>query len=244
MQQDQSSNGEPENKCPSCVFIKLESSRIKEGWLWDRQTKAIELFLTVSFNEQEEKILGGAIRFGIKRGTLSLALTNCRSPYENRGLNDILQHNLLLERYKRSSNEEKRSSGFSISPNKISAKIDSELEKALERTDKIKFDTHQVSTKGSEANPIWDFQVKTGEPCLKGTIPKEVLAILTVDDVPCKIEATFTASLRELHIEGIEGLWPGEISRNKMAVMERWIVRHFLEPKLEPYLSRQELKYD
>lgn len=244
MQQDQSSNGEPENKCDHCVFMKLESSPIKEGWLRDRRIKAIELLLTISFNEQEEKILFGKIRFGIKRGSLNLALTNCKSLYENRSFNDELQPNVPVQREDKSSKKQKQSYASSSSPKGLGAKIGSEREESRERTDKINFNMSQVSTKGDEANPKWDFKVKTGKPYLEGTIVKEALATLAVDAVPCKIEATFTASLRELYIEGIEGIWPDKISDNKKAVIERWIVRNFLEPKFKPYLSRQELRYD
>ena len=101
-----------------------------------------------------------------------------------------------------------------------------------------------VTTKVTEENPVWIFEEEMGEYVLKGSLQKAPLATLTILALPCRVEATFEVSKRDLCLTEAEGLWPPDISRNKRAVLDRLIIQHLLEPKLKPYLSRAELHYD
>lgn len=101
-----------------------------------------------------------------------------------------------------------------------------------------------VTTKVTEENPVWIFEEEMGEYVLKGLLHKATLATLNVLALPCRIEARFEVSKRDLCLTEAEGLWPPDISRNKRAVLDRLIIQHLLEPKLKPYLSRAELHYD
>lgn len=116
----------------------------------------------------------------------------------------------------------------------------------------FQFTAYQVTTKGSEENPAWVFEVETGEPDLKGLLKPDLkgllknasLGTLNVTAKPCRVEATFEVSKRDVYLSDAEGLWPQNISRNKKAVLERMIALRLLESKLKPYLSQAQLQYD
>jgi hypothetical protein len=111
-------------------------------------------------------------------------------------------------------------------------------------TDKFQFTSCQVTTKNSQENPVWVFEVERGQPVLKGLVKNALLATMTVTAKPCCVEATFEVSPRDVYVTEAEGLWPQNISKKRRAVIERAIARRFLERKLKPYVSRQELRYD
>lgn len=103
--------------------------------------------------------------------------------------------------------------------------------------------TCQITLDGSGSNPTWVFEIKIVSQVLKGALPKENLGTLIVKDLPCCVEATFEVVLRYVHITGVEGLWPTNIERNKQIVLERKIAEYLWKSKLQPYLSRVELRY-
>jgi hypothetical protein len=100
-----------------------------------------------------------------------------------------------------------------------------------------------TTTHGSELNPAWVFELRDGWHLLKGALPKEKLGTLTVNNQPCCVEATFEVVLRYVHITGVEGLWPENISRNQQIVLEASARKKLFDSKLQPYLSRAELRY-
>jgi hypothetical protein len=96
----------------------------------------------------------------------------------------------------------------------------------------------------TEENPVWIFEEEMGEPVLKGGLNQVKLGTLNILTLPCRVEATFEVSKRDVCLTDAEGLWSPDISRNKRAVLDRLIIQRLLEPKLKPYLSRAELHYD
>lgn len=101
----------------------------------------------------------------------------------------------------------------------------------------------QITTDGSELNPAWVFEVKIGSQVLKGVLPKEKLGTLTVNNQPCCVEATFEVELEYVHITGVEGLWSENTSRNQQIVLKASARKKLWNSKLQPYLSRAELRY-
>ncbi|MGL4498655.1 MAG: hypothetical protein ACRCU2_06290 [Planktothrix sp.] len=235
----------PENKCPDCVFMKLELEPVETPTLnpLKKEVKSLQLFLTLNFSWQEEKISGGIIRFGIDRGTLSLNLSNCSSLYQFRNFVKKLEEEILIEKQNKYSDNQKNSLNSSISATEVKSQIGLDSQRHREEINKLKTTVCQVSGKGAENNPSWNFEVKDGSPYLIGGIFKEVLARLEIDSNPCVIEAVFTTSIKNLYIEGVDGIWPTKISRNKKAIIEKFLVRRLLEPKTQPYVSKQDLKH-
>lgn len=74
---------EPENRCPNCLYMKLEDILV--------QAKQKDLHLTIIFNEQWEPFLNGRIKFGLKGGELKLRLENGDIPEESRNLTGLLE---------------------------------------------------------------------------------------------------------------------------------------------------------
>lgn len=101
----------------------------------------------------------------------------------------------------------------------------------------------RITTNGSELNPAWEFEINRAWQVLKGALPKENLGTLTVNNQPCCVEATFEVELKYVHITGVEGLWPENISRNQQIVLEASARKKLCNSKLQPYLSRAELRY-
>ena len=101
----------------------------------------------------------------------------------------------------------------------------------------------RITMHGSELNPAWLFELQIGSQVLKGALPNEKLGTLTVNNQPCCVEATFEVELKYVLITGVEGLWPENTSRNKEIMLEASARKKLWNSKLQPYLSRWELRY-
>ncbi len=76
---------------------------------------------------------------------------------------------------------------------------------------------------------------------LQGLLQNAELAIIGIKAKSCSLVATFNVARSEdLRLIDAQWLWRKNITKKKLAVIERGIVRLFLEKKvnLEPYLSR------
>jgi hypothetical protein len=235
-----------ENRCPDWLYLKLnpvpKSSVINQ----------LDLYLTINFNEQWQNIIGGRVKLGLKGGELRLKLHNCTMPYETRGLTGSLAFS--IEKTRQEQAGRKTQSGVKAELSNVAVvpagaaiaevKASAGTEQTQEITDEFQFTTCQITTKGSEENPAWAFAVKTGEPVLKGLLNQTSLGILKIKAKPCRVEATFEVSKRDVYLTDAEGLWSPNISRNKRAVLERMIALHLLESQFKPHISRVELHYD
>ncbi|AOY80088.2 hypothetical protein BJP36_09265 [Moorena producens JHB] len=99
--------------------------------------------------------------------------------------------------------------------------------------------TNQVSAE----NPAWIFEEEKGNGVLCGCLNRVKLATVNVTALPCRIQAIFEVSQRDICVTEVEGLWSNNLSRNKTVVLNRLIVEHLLVNKFKPYLSRVELQY-
>ncbi len=245
--QSEPAQAEPNNKCPDCVYMKLIGESVESRqWLLQRQSvlEAIELNLTLSFNQQWEQLPAARIKFGIKAGELRLTLKNGTIPYEDREWNDTFDLSIPRERETRFTQKEKSNGKASVNSNgNVKVGMTEGSENTEETKDKIQFSTAQVTTKGLEKSPAWVFEEKTGEQVLKGTIPKQKLATVTVERKPCLIQATFQISKRDVYISDYEGSWFFNLRPNKQKVIKMMVYNYF-QPESNPYLSQQELKYD
>lgn len=242
---------EPENKCLGCLFMKLEGipvqpekQEISKQQPQSAATEQLNLYLTLQFKEQRELLLGGRFKFGLKGGKLSLKLENCEFPLESRHLSGFIKLIVQQERQQQQGNENQSRREPFLPENKPTVQGNLATQKTTERTDKFQFIVCQVTTNNSEENPAWVFEVETDEAVLKGILNKAKLGTLNVTAKPCRVEATFEVSPQDVYMTEAEGLWPKNISKKRKAVIERAIIRHLIERKLKPYLSRQELRYE
>jgi len=249
---------EPKNNCPNCLYMKLEGIPVQPGsqdsielWHLITDTQQIDLLLTINFSEQWETLKQGRVKFGLKGGELRVKLENGEIPLESRELIGSIELFLPKERQKPERGKEQKGKDIRIRAANPSSNGSHPKPQAnvgvgqkLVRTEQSPPSICHITTKVSEENPVWVFEQEMGEPVLKGFLKKAKLATLNVMALPCRVEAIFEVSKRDLCLTDAEGLWPPDISRNKRAVLDRLIIQRLLEPKLKPYLSRAELHYD
>jgi len=236
----------PQNRCPDCLFMSLE------GLPQSVVPEQIDLYLTINFNEQWEKLIGGRLKWGLRGGELRLKLTNGIIPYSSRELTGSLELFILKKRVVQESSQAQKGIEGSIGnivilpawTGKAGVKANAGAEQTSGRTDEFEFTVCQVTTKGAEENPAWVFAVKTGEPVLKGLLKRAKLGTLDIKAKPCTVLVTFEISLRDIYVTDAEGLWPADISQNKRAVLERMLALRLLKSKLKPYLSQVKLQYE
>jgi hypothetical protein len=250
------------------TLVQPDNQQHLEFWTTSTQRQQIDLHLTLHFNEQWESLDRGRVKFGLKGGELRLKLENSEIPYESRELVGS------IELYRRKDNQEAERSqarkgtqgraceqsappkaiarsasakpiaiAFSLKGNKPQSQVSVATEQTSSQPGSFVTLCH-VTTKVTEENPVWIFEEEMGKPVLKGLLNKAKLATLNVLALPCRVEATFEVSKRDVCLTDAEGLWPPDISRNKRAVLDRLIIQRLLEPKLKLYLSRAELHYD
>lgn len=243
---------ELDNRCPDCLSMLLLGIPVPQELLNDslsltfdpevieNPVEQIDLYLTLYFGEQREQLPGGSITFGLKGGKLKLKLENANIPYEVRKLDGLVE--LSFEKAGQEGSQTQKGVEVSLSDTEpFEVRNQNSVEANVSE---FQIRACQVITKASEVHPAWVFVEEIGESILRGLLNNTKLATLNVTAKPCRVEATFEASTRDVHLTEANGLWPSNISRNKRAVLERLIVLRLLEPKLKPYLSRQEWQYE
>jgi hypothetical protein len=216
---------EPENKCLGSLFMKLEGVLVPSVATSSRQSEPqqLKLHLTLQFREQRELLVGGHIKFGLKGGRLRVKLKNAEIPL--------------------TSNQLGRSYELAV-PKKKPADTSPQTNLPTTETKSVQFISCKVAVRGTPTRPIWVFAVDKGGSVLKGTLKNTTLATIDITSKPCYIEAIFEVAPRDIHLSEAEGLWPKNLSKKKSVVIERAIVRRFMEQNLAPYLSRQIMRYD
>ena len=242
---------EPENKCPYCLYMKLEGHLTQQEKPFillpfrpkQTETEQMSLHLFINFGKQKEFLPFGSIKFGLNGGQLKLKLKSGKMPFEDRKLTNPLPISVQKERQKQESSKSKADLKPSFSDGKAKVEVNLGTEQAENRTDKFQFTDHQISTTGPENNPIWEFKVETGEPFLEGQFGKAELGTLTVTGKPCCVEATFEVSQRDVELIEAEGVYGKDIIREKRTTVDILLVKSLLKSKLMPYVSRVELQY-
>lgn len=244
-----SSQAEPENKCPDCLFMKLGGMLVqpeKQG-MFNRKVKStatdqIKLYLTLKFNEQEEQLPGGRLKFGLKGGKLTLRLENGRISLAS----PILNGSFALSGQQGTQNQEgsdvQSCVTVSFSERKPGVNASLDTHKTTGRTQPCQSHAPQVSDRGRKENLSWVFVGNSS--ILMGSLKPTLLGTLNVIAKPCRVEATFCVSSQDIDITDTAGLLPHEIAQKKRVVVERAIARRLLKRKMHPYLSWQELRFD
>lgn len=222
--------------------MKLEAIPSQSEKQSQSTTTQINLHLTIQFNEQQEQLLEGRIKFGLKGGKLSVKLKNGKISLSSNHLSG--SYKLAIQQERQQEKSENQSLDTSLSEGKLEGKTNPTPKNTIGRTDNIQFTTCQVTIKGSEEIPVWVIGVESTESVLKGLLKNALLATINVKAKPCYVEAIFHVLPQDVCLSEAEGIWPQNISKKRRLIIERAIVRHFFKRKLMPYLSRQQLRYD
>ncbi|EGJ33992.1 hypothetical protein LYNGBM3L_22750 [Moorena producens 3L] len=257
---------EPKNKCLDCLGMKLEGMLIppnkQKRKFWQKPSKMpqINLYLTIQFNQQWEELLEGRVKFGLKGGVLRLHLQHGNIPYEFRELGGYIQLATVgnqqqqgpscdLNHRPTDPNGNRERGGGNVTPEATQSQSHetSQLEYQPESC-KTSHETDQVSwchitNQVSAENPAWIFEEQKGNGVLFGSLNRVKLATVNVTALPCRIQAIFEVSQRDICLTEVEGLWSSNLTRNKTVVLNRLIVEHLLVTRLKPYLSLMELQY-
>ncbi|NEN98103.1 MAG: hypothetical protein F6K50_22065 [Moorea sp. SIO3I7] len=253
---------EPKNKCLDCLGMKLEGTLIppnkQKRKFWQKPSKIpqINLYLTIQFNQHWEELLEGRVKFGLKGGVLRLHLQHGNIPYEFRELGGYIQlatvgnqhppwPNCDLNQRPTDPNGNREKGGGAVTPEatqwQFHERCQPESQPESHETDQVSWChiTNQVSAE----NPVWIFEEQKGNGVLFGSLNRVKLATVNVTALPCRIQAIFEVSQRDICVTEVEGLWSNNLTRNKTVVLNRLIVEHLLVSKFKPYLSRVELQY-
>jgi hypothetical protein len=222
--------------------MKLEAIPSQSEKQSQSTTTQLNLHLTIQFNEQQEQLLEGRIKFGLKGGKLSVKLKNGKISLSSNHLSS--SYKLAIQQERQQEKSENQSLDTSLSEGKLEGKTNPTPKNTIGRTDNIQFTTCQVTIKGSEEIPVWVIGVESTESVLKGLLKNALLATINVKAKPCYVEAIFHVLPQDVCLSEAEGIWPQNISKKRRLIIERAIVRHFFKRKLMPYLSRQQLRYD
>lgn len=230
-----------ENRFTDCLCMKLHSTPVQsEGATFLELPHSsgvaikgqVVLKLTLRFSKQEIKTPGGQVWFGLRRGELRLKLKNGKIPLEKMGLANLFEVEIEVEEQLEKGQESEGT--LAVSPNM-------KLKSASKTITKAKHKVRQVSNRGSEKEPVWEFEVKAGtDPYLNGVLQEECLGTVEVNGATCIIEATFVVRGQgDIHLLDSTGLFAAKnLSRNKTALLTREFFLRFIAPKLQPYLSQ------
>ncbi|MFB2919897.1 MULTISPECIES: pentapeptide repeat-containing protein [Aerosakkonema] len=218
-----------QNKYPDCLWMQLEAIPVESG---ASDTSALDLYLTINFDEHWEPVLGGRVKLGLKGGELRLKLEGGEIPLASRDRKDSLELAVTEDRKKYKSSENKSSAD--TNPVEIGSSLQDNL-----NVSQIAFRSNN-----SQVNPAWIFEVKAGESILKGGVKSAKLLTVNAIEKFCRIEATFEVSKHDVYLIDAEGLWRHDISPNQHAVLERKLALFLWESKLKPCLSWAQLCYD
>lgn len=240
------------NYFPDCVSLKLHfesDDEAKKGILSnvftssDKEQNYIILSLTIVLNKEQEieihmpqvvKALGmkdGKAKFGIREGKLSIAFSNCKILLETIELGQPFKIYIDVEETQEKSAE----SSITAKIPKPTLSVDrKQINKESLKSQERRF---QISNSGSEALHSWKFEVKDNAPCLVGTLKKKALGKIEYDADFFSIKACFTAQEEGVRLTGGQIGLTKNISRNRLALIERAIALRYIAPRLLPSMS-------
>ena len=178
------------------------------------------ILLTINFNKHHLKILGGRIWFGLLGGELKLEPINAEIPYEHRWPETplVVKTEIRHKSGKTSGSKETRSSSreFNAEGNLADATASGGFSRTKgfenERLNSLEDEyVHiHISTKGSEKEAIWDFEVSEGNLCLQGNLIEKEISKLVVHNEPYAVHASFRVFKKDIRPLSAEGIWRPE----------------------------------
>jgi hypothetical protein len=225
-----------DNRFPNLVTLKLSTQPLVQESPFgsipsEDSSQSIDLKMTLRFGCQKFSFPSGEVLVYLKCGELKLKLTNGKIPLEKMGL--VAPFEPIIEVKQQQVRGRKTEMTVAV-PAGI------KTEEVSQQTTEVEFQASKIRNRGTEIAPIWEFMADFEPPYLIGQLTNSSLGEVKINSHPCSVQATFTVSdHKDLYLEG-KGLWPKDLSRNKLAILERAFFRRFIEPKLHPYLSQVE----
>ncbi len=201
-------------------------------------TEIVQMFLTINFSGEQTISLppnrlsrlfpDGLVKFGLSQGKLHIKLINSKIPLETIGL----AKELITISEEEIQEEGSTEGNISTTPGvKIGEK----------RSKKFKTTQARVHVTGYNDSYEWYFKVVAGESVLEGILYDKKLGDIHIE-APIsntQVTATFTASKEDISLTAGQLGWTKDLSRNKMAIIERSIAIKIIAATLaqKPYMS-------
>lgn len=228
------------NFYPNCVSLKLHVDSGESGAGKALENRRFLINLTIVFGEEQEiefpgifksGFLKGKLTFGLRKGWLKLSLDGCCLPLENVHLEKPLK--IFLEQEIEQEISGEAEIGASIIPTSNpdnSSRIG--IKGSRKRVEKFRFDLFQIRKVGSEQMPTWIFEALPPEPTLQGSLKSKTLGEFIFLDKASRIEAVFCSRAEDIRITWGEIGSTKNISRNKIALIERAIAMKYLAQEI------------
>lgn len=103
----------------------------------------------------------------------------------------------------------------------------------------------EVTTNHSNAQPKWWFKLRFGSQVFKGSITKQSLGTLQVQNSSFEIKGTFSITANHLCLTKVDGvdLENLNLSINRRRILNRKIAQKIVESECQPHLSQVVLRY-
>jgi len=232
------------NRFPDCVAMKLHltspthadpMAEIRHLFPTPPSTAVpasqnLNLSLTINFGGAQEiqipagQRLGfpaGRATFGVRRGELRFMLENCYLPLEDTVLSKPFRVSIEVERQQTQSREVNASA--SLDARNLNAKS------ASGSAETTRVEVFQVKKVGSEAKPAWIFEAYGDRTFLDGLLKEQLLGSLFTQENFC-VNASFLVRAEDVLLTWGEWGLANNITRNKLALIERAIVRNYIQP--------------
>ena len=232
-----------ENKFPDCIAMNLHlkaDSQPKQLFSFLKRINSssarstpqeLDVSLSVDFSSEQQIYVpggkhlgfrGGKVNFGVRQGRLQLELKNCQLHLDEIALDQSFK--ILMEIETQPAADPKGQNGGSTG-GEIGGK-------AIEN---IISDPLQAPKQESEEAParIFIFKAKGNGPLLGRALTETKLGKLQFMDLPCDIKATFRVRGEDIRLTWSKVGPSQDLSRNKIAIIERALALHYIKPQLE-----------
>ncbi|XHX78503.1 MAG: hypothetical protein RBJ76_00755 [Stenomitos frigidus ULC029] len=243
----------------------------------------LAMSLTINFSGEQTmdipgaKVLGipsGKATFGVTRCQLDFTLTDCRLPLDEVALSAPFKRSVTVETQQERATEAQVGATLGGTVGEKTSGTGSGTvgyKQSGKTVEKVTTERFQVHFTGDEDCPTWIFEVKDGNPVLQGSLTREKLGTVSLDQLPEKkpqntlaesalIERSSPKATRpdfvimerhkivadlSVRAEDVRLTWgkyalTPNITRNKLALIERAIALKHIAPQLKDGLCKTE----
>ncbi len=263
MQNTASRLAKVKNYCPDCVSVEIESRYDKSRHSafqfsvdlmkkFGSPTQSLptrrwpfahdNIFLSICFAQQKEEVFGGTLAFGLRKGKLQFHLNGAEMRIKDRYGKEL------------PASEASEVKTEILSENQAGGKISvkdvwaSEASISSKNSEKKAFtekqSIHRIKAVGDKHSPAWFFEEPDDQRMLDGMIKELQIGSAILYDYDWHLSFEFTFEVSDIYINGCGGLWMKDISKNKLAIIERklaktLLLKRMVSPISEGHLSPQ-----
>ncbi|MDJ0901485.1 MAG: hypothetical protein QNJ55_22015 [Xenococcus sp. MO_188.B8] len=223
-----------DNRFENCLRMEFETKQVTRT--------QFDLIASIRFGIEQVSIHYGKAQFAIKKGKLKVNLVNGEVPLKNIKLYKILETKEEIKSQQGVTQED--NTGVNLGWKNPGIYAGSKKTKQNGQEYIVK--EYLVKTKGGLSDPVWIFEATANNDILEGLLQQTSLATVNVTGNPCVSLITFEVeNTEDICLLNGDTFLRKNVDKKKMLVIERKIVRRFLDELLQEktYLSRVKLVY-